>query len=131
MEILLLKTSEKNQAIDITSVVGKALAKSGVKEGLCHVYCPHTTAAIAISEGTDETLVADLFSFLEKKVPQEADWTHPSNSAAHLKSVFIGPEKAIPVSGGRLALGEWQSVFLLEFDGPRERKVLISLFPKG
>lgn len=128
MEILSLKTGEKEQAIDITSIIHKIISKSSLQSGVCLVFCPHTTAAIAINEGSDETLAADLFAKLGKLFPESDAYAHESNSPAHLKSVFVGSSKSIPITTGKLALGTWQSVLLLEFDGPQERQVYVQIY---
>lgn len=125
MEILSFTTSEHEQAVDITSVLRKLAEKSRVAEGILSVYCPHTTAAVAINEGTDETFVSDLFLALEKMTA--GSWSHPSNPRAHLKAAVVGNSKIIPISQGKLFLGAWESVFLLEFDGPRERKICVKI----
>ncbi|MFH0961127.1 MAG: secondary thiamine-phosphate synthase enzyme YjbQ [archaeon] len=121
MEILSFNTTEEEQAVDITPVLRKIVEKSKVVEGTLLVYCPHTTAAVVVNEGTDETFVADLFLALEKFA--SGKWSHQSNPKAHLKAAMIGNSKLLPISQGKLFLGAWESVFLLEFDGPRERKI--------
>lgn len=128
MEILSFKTTEAEQAVGITSILRKIVAKSGIKDGLLTVYCPHTTAAIAVNEGTDETFASDLFAMLSSAT--KGKWTHPSNPEAHLKAALVGNSKPIPISNGELALGTWESVFLLEFDGPNERKVFVQVLGK-
>lgn len=116
--------SSQNQQgfYDITDTVREYLAKSGITDGLCVVYCPHTTAAITINVNTDPNVSADLLFQLERSFPDRNDFLHlEGNSAAHLKSSLIGSSVSIPVEGGRLALGQWQSIFFCEFDGPRAR----------
>lgn len=129
MEILKFKTTEGEQAVGITKILEKVVSQSRVSEGALVVYCPHTTAGIAINEGTDETFVLDLFSFLEVHV-SKIPLTHPSNPKAHLKAAIIGNSKSIPISDGKLALGTWESVFLLDFDGPKERNVFVQVIGK-
>jgi len=130
LEILKFRTTEGEQAVGITKILEKIVAQSKISEGILVVYCPHTTAAIAINEGTDETFVLDLFSFLEAQT-SKIPLTHPSNPKAHLKAAVIGNSKSIPISDGKLALGTWESVFLLDFDGPKERKVHVQIMDKS
>lgn len=117
-----LNSQNQQGFYDITDTVREYLVKSGVTDGLCVVYCPHTTAAVAINVNTDPNVSADLLFQLERSFPDRNDFLHlEGNSAAHLKSSLIGPSVSIPVEGGRLALGQWQSIFFCEFDGPRAR----------
>jgi secondary thiamine-phosphate synthase enzyme len=121
-----LQTTGSEQLIDITSRVTEALAELGVREGWCLVYCPHTTAGISIQENADPDVVRDLLAALDRAVPREAGYRHAEgNSAAHVKSSLVGASQTLIVSGGRLVLGRWQSVFFCEFDGPRRRQVHI------
>lgn len=117
-----LNSQNQQGFYDITDTVREYLVKSGVTDGLCVVYCPHTTAAVTINVNTDPNVSADLLFQLERSFPDRNDFLHlEGNSAAHLKSSVIGPSVSIPVEGGRLALGQWQSIFFCEFDGPRAR----------
>jgi secondary thiamine-phosphate synthase enzyme len=128
---LKLQTIEHDAVHDITRDVERIIAESGVKEGVCTVYTPHATAAIAINENDDPNIGTDLLRALRKAIPEHDDWLHDrvdNNAAAHIKSAIVGPSESIPVIGGKLALGTWQNVFFCEFDGPRrERKVIISI----
>jgi secondary thiamine-phosphate synthase enzyme len=124
-----LKTSRKNQIIDITAQVSEMVQNSGVSEGICCVYTPHTTAAIAINENDDPNVCEDVLEALAKLIP-EGVWRHDrvdNNAAAHIKAAIIGPSEAIPVSEGKLLLGRWQAVMLVELDGPRERRVIVDV----
>lgn len=116
-------TSQNQQGFyDITDTVREYLVKSGVTDGLCVVYCPHTTAAVTINVNTDPNVPADLLFQLERSFPDRNDFLHlEGNSAAHLKSSLIGASVSIPIEAGKLALGQWQSIFFCEFDGPRAR----------
>jgi secondary thiamine-phosphate synthase enzyme len=105
--------------------------KSGIREGLCLLFVPHTTAAITINENADPDVVRDLLVTLERLVPRHGDYRHgEGNSDAHLKASLMGFSCQIPVSGGRLALGTWQGIYFCEFDGPRRRQLCIG-FIKG
>jgi len=101
---------------------------SGVTDGVCHVFVPHTTAGVTINEGADPDVAADLEAQLGRMVPHEAGYSHAEgNSDSHIKTALIGPACTAPVSGGKLALGTWQAIFLCEWDGPRTRKVEVAV----
>jgi secondary thiamine-phosphate synthase enzyme len=115
---------------NITRNVREALEKSGVKNGLCVVFCPHTTAAITINENADPDVVHDLLFAYDKTFPDRAEFLHgEGNSAAHLKSSLIGCSQTVLVEDGRLRLGTWQGIYFCEFDGPRSRKYWVSILP--
>lgn len=114
--------------VDITAQVKIAVRESGIEEGLCVVYCPHTTAAITINENADPDVVRDLKLALADTFPDRREFKHAEgNSAAHLKSSVIGASETIPVTGGAMALGTWQGIYFCEFDGPRHRKVYVQV----
>ncbi len=116
----------RNDWTDVTARVQDAVRESGVSEGLCLVYCPHTTAGITINENADPDVVRDLIFALEKTYPDRPEFRHmEGNSAAHLKASVIGSGATIPVSNGRLTLGTWQGVYFCEFDGPRARRFAV------
>jgi secondary thiamine-phosphate synthase enzyme len=128
-EELHVQTRRKCQVIDITPQVAAAVHTLGVAEGLCHVYVVHTTAAITINENADPNVGEDLLTALGRLVP-EGGWKHDridNNAAAHIKSSLLGPSETIPVHHGQLCLGTWQAVMLVEFDGPRTRRLLVSV----
>ncbi len=121
-------TSTRAQFIDVTRQVAAELTKSGVKNGICYVYVPHTTAGITINENADPDVVTDLLATLEKLVPVHGNYRHAEgNSDAHLKASMMGFSQMIPVIDGRLALGTWQGIYFCEFDGPRGRKMLVGI----
>ena len=114
--------------VDITARVRQIVRESGIEEGLCVVYCPHTTAAITINENADPDVVRDLKLALADIFPDRRDFKHAEgNSAAHLKSSAIGASETIPVTGGAMALGTWQGIYFCEFDGPRTRRFYVKL----
>lgn len=126
--ILKVPTSRKTEFVDITAKVAQAVAKLGAKDGLCMIYVPHTTAGVTINEAADPDVARDILTFLNKLVPEQGDYRHgEGNSPAHIKSSLVGSSQIVAVESGRLALGTWQGVFFCEFDGPRNRKVKISL----
>jgi secondary thiamine-phosphate synthase enzyme len=113
---------------NITQSVKDAVRKSGIKNGICTVYCPHTTAGITINEGADPDVVRDLLFALNKTYPDRAEFRHcEGNSAAHLKSSVMGCSASIIVDEGHLVLGTWQAVYFTEFDGPRTRKFYVQI----
>lgn len=114
--------------VDITARIRQIVRESGIEEGLCVVYCPHTTAAITINENADPDVVRDLKLALADIFPDRRDFRHAEgNSAAHLKSSAIGASETIPVTGGAMALGTWQGIYFCEFYGPRHRKVCVQV----
>lgn len=130
MEVLKISTPDRVGFTNITSQVKKIAAASGVEEGFCTVYCPHTTAAITINEAADPAVVHDIIKELNDIVPFQHGYTHgEGNSAAHIKSSLIGASEVIPIHRGSIALGTWQGIFFCEFDGPRQRKAYVSITP--
>ena len=129
MSLLRVKTTKKTSIVNITPLVKEEVKKSGVKSGLCLIYVPHTTCAVFINEGADPDVVRDITYMLEKLIPwDDRNYTHAEgNSAAHIRSSIIGNSRIVPIEGGELMLGTWESIFLAEFDGPRERKVIIKI----
>jgi secondary thiamine-phosphate synthase enzyme len=126
---LQFRTRQKYEVVDLTSRVAAVVAKAGLAEGLCTVFVRHATAAIVINENVDAGFRRDIVAALDKLFP-EGIWEHDKvddNGAAHLKAAFLGPSESIPVQGGRLLLGTWQGIALVECDGPREREVVVDL----
>ena len=129
MPELTIHTRKTQEMIDITSQVGEVVRHSGVESGLCLVYVPHATAAIVINENADPNVCQDILDALGRMVPEGA-WRHDrvdNNAAAHIKATILGPSQAIPVQEGSLRLGTWQSVMLVELDGPRDRTVFVEV----
>ncbi len=123
MDIFPVKTTQRNQFVDITSQVQKYVSDTGVESGLLCVFVPHTTAAVTINENADPDVVRDLLGTLEKIVPARWDYRHcEGNSDSHVKSSTFGPSLTVIVENGRLQLGTWQSIYFAEFDGPRNRQ---------
>jgi secondary thiamine-phosphate synthase enzyme len=123
-----VRSNRRAQLVDITSRVAEAVERSGVSEGTCHVFVPHTTAGVTINEGADPDVARDIESHLQELVPREAAFEHAEgNSDSHIKTVLVGPSCLAPVRGGKLALGTWQAIFLCEWDGPRTRRVEVGV----
>lgn len=128
MDTLEIRSREHEELIDLTGEVGRLVAASGIKDGLCFVFVPHTTAAVTINENADPDVKADILMAMRKAVPDALPYDHAEgNSPAHVKSSLVGSSVAVIVSGGRLQLGTWQGICFCEFDGPRTRKVWIQI----
>ena len=121
-----VSTGSRSELIDITAEVRKAVDDSGVEEGFCIVFIPHTTAAVTINEGADPAVKSDIVAGLAKAIPWDDGYGHAEgNSAAHIKTSLVGTSETVFVSGGQLVLGTWQTIYFCEFDGPRNRKVMV------
>jgi secondary thiamine-phosphate synthase enzyme len=122
--VLTVKTRSRTEMVDISADVGRVAAQSGVREGLCMLYVPHTTAGVTINESADPSVRADILMVLNQMVPWKADYRHvEGNSPAHVKATLVGASQTVAIEDGALVLGTWQGIFFCEFDGPRERKV--------
>ena len=123
-----VKTGARIEMVDITSSVRKELSKSGIKDGVCTVYVPHTTAGITINEGADPSVCRDILTKLSELVPPNAGYRHmEGNADSHIKASLIGSSVSVIVENGHLILGTWQKIFFCEFDGPRSRKVYFKI----
>ena len=123
-----VKTSKQNEFIDITGSVQEAAQKTGVEDGVCIIYVPHTTAAITINENADPSVTQDIMMMLNQIVPSKGRYQHlEGNSPAHIKSSLMGCSKTVFIESGKLTLGTWQGIFFCEFDGPRSRKVYVKV----
>ena len=128
MQTLSVKTARRTQLVDVTTQVQKVVASSGVSNGICYLYVPHTTAAIAINECADPDVARDVEGALDRLVPATGPYRHSEgNSDSHVKSILVGASQVIHVEGGKLVLGRWQGVFFCEFDGPRERLLQVKV----
>ena len=127
MSTIDVKTTTKCELVDITSLVRRAVRESRVEAGIVCVFCPHTTAAVTIQENTDPSIKSDLLAYLGRMAPHDVD--SGENSDAHVKSSLVGASEGLIVDSGRLVLGTWQGLFLCEFDGPRDRRVLVRVVP--
>ena len=127
MTELTVRTTQHAEFVEITEPVQRVVTESGVKEGVCTVFVPHTTAGVTINENADPDVVADMIYALDQAVPwKDARYQHgEGNTAAHVKSSMMGHSVHVLVRGGKLQLGTWQGIFFCEFDGPRTRKVWV------
>ncbi len=130
MEKIQVKTGTRIEFVDITSRVRDAIAKSGVREGIAVVHVSHTTAGITINEAADPAVVADINTKLSQLVPFQDSYRHmEGNSDAHIKASLVGSSVSLIISGGAPVLGTWQGIFFCEFDGPRNRSVVVQVVP--
>ncbi len=124
-----VRSQRKYQMLDITGRVADIVGQAKLSEGICSVYVTHATAAVVINENDDPNVCEDVLDALDKLIP-EGVWRHDrvdGNAAAHIKSAILGPGETIPVRDGRLVLGTWQAIMLVELDGPRERRVIVTV----
>ena len=125
-----VSTKARVELRDITKEVEAMVKASGIESGMCHVFVPHTTAAITVNENADPSVVADITTQLEAIAPQHSDYRHmEGNAPAHIKASLVGNSQTLLVEGGKLVLGTWQGIFFCEFDGPRNRTILIKIVP--
>ena len=123
-----IRTTARVEMIDITDRIAAAVSESGVKNGFCRVFIPHTTAAVTINENADPDVPRDILAALDRIVPLSDRYRHAEgNAVAHIKASLLGASETVFIDSGRLVLGTWQSLFFCEFDGPRTRKALIQL----
>lgn len=128
MEKLSLKTNSRVELIDITSKIGEVVSRSKIKDGICLIFCPHTTAGLTINENADPSVRRDIINALNRIVPAGAGYTHSEgNSDSHIKSSLFGATLTIFVKDHGLALGTWQGIYFCEGDGPRSRQVWVEI----
>ena len=128
-----LRTTAKRQMIDLTARVSDIVAETGMDEGLCNVYVTHATAAIVVNENDDPNVCVDVLDLLDRLIPAGV-WRHDKvdgNAASHIQATILGPSETIPVRGGKLLLGTWQAVMLVELDGPRDRRIVVTTLPRA
>ncbi|MCK4378002.1 MAG: secondary thiamine-phosphate synthase enzyme YjbQ [Deltaproteobacteria bacterium] len=123
-----IQTQSRNELLDITGIISADLEKSGINDGLCVVFVPHTTTAVTINENADPSVKRDILIKLASLIPQRDDYHHlEGNSDAHLKASLLGFAETLLVQDGRLVLGTWQDVYFAEFDGPRKRTYYVKV----
>ena len=126
MTLLTIRTTARCEMIDITDRVAALVKESGLQDGICRLFVPHTTAAVTINENADPDVPRDILAALDRIVPLADRYRHAEgNAAAHIKASLFGASQTIFIEEGRLVLGTWQSIFFCEFDGPRTRKILV------
>ena len=120
--------TQREEFVNVTREVQAAITDSGIKSGVCLVFCPHTTADMTINENADPDVIRDLLLALNKTYPDRPEFRHSEgNSAAHLKASVLGSSVLVPVDQGRLVLGVWQGIYFCEFDGPRSRSYIVQV----
>jgi secondary thiamine-phosphate synthase enzyme len=130
LHTLTVRTNTHTEFIDITSQVREVVRQSGVNEGVCHIFVPHTTAGVTINESADPSVKADILMVLNKLISDKESYRHlEGNAPAHIKASVMGPQVTVFINGSRLLLGTWQGIFFCEFDGPRSRKVHVKIIP--
>jgi secondary thiamine-phosphate synthase enzyme len=126
MQKISVKTSRRAELADITDKVQSCVTQDKAEDGLCVVFCPHTTAGLTINENADPDVKSDIIKTLKNIVPESSDYSHSEgNSDSHIKSSLLGSSLSIIVESGKLQLGTWQGIFLCESDGPRQREVWV------
>jgi secondary thiamine-phosphate synthase enzyme len=125
-----VSTRARVEFVNVDRLVQEAVRAEGVAEGVCYIYVPHTTAGITINENADPAVREDIINELNKIVPFDDDYRHlEGNAAAHIKACLVGFSQLVPVEGGKLVLGTWQSLYFCEFDGPRRRHIYVHVIP--
>jgi len=123
-----VNSSKRSELIDITARIEELVEASNILDGVCHLYVPHTTAAVTINEGADPSVKREIIASLDKLVPYTGDYLHmEGNSDAHIKATLTGSSEIILIEKGTLLLGTWQSVYFCEFDGPRSRQLMVKI----
>lgn len=127
-QVLPVDTQSRTQLKDITREVARLVSQSGVENGLCCFYVPHTTAGILINESDDPDVARDIGDTLDRLVPRKASYKHyEGNADSHIKASLVGSSASVPIESGKLGLGRWQGIFFCEFDGPRRRQVKVKI----
>lgn len=125
---LTIRTSRRTELKNITAEIEKEVHESGVSEGMCHLYVPHTTVGVLINEGADASVARDIEAMFDRFIPRKANYLHAEGNAdSHIKTALVRSSETIFIAHGRLALGRWQAVFLAEFDGPRTRELQVKI----
>jgi len=127
-KIMAIQTNKHTEFLEITSQINSLVAESDVRDGTCLLFVPHTTAGITINENADPDVKNDMLRAMDKLVPMADDYRHAEgNSAAHIKASLLGSSMQLIVQNGRLLLGTWQGIYFCEFDGPRQRKLVVKI----
>jgi secondary thiamine-phosphate synthase enzyme len=123
-----ISSKSRNEFIDITAEVARIVKQSGIRDGVCYIFVPHTTAGITINEGADPSVKRDILAALKKVFPHEGDYAHTEgNSDAHIKASLTGSTAVTIIENGALILGTWQAIFFCEYDGPRNRMITVKI----
>jgi secondary thiamine-phosphate synthase enzyme len=127
-QTLTVRTGHHTELLDLTDQIQDKVRESGVNEGLCHLFVPHTTAAVTINENADPAVKADILMVMNKVISDDESYRHrEGNSPGHIKSSLFGPQLTVIINEGRLVLGTWQGIYFCEFDGPRTRRLHLKI----
>ena len=127
-EYINIKSSQRSEFIDITATIERLVQDRNISDAVCHLFVPHTTAAVTINEGADPSVKRDILAALDKLVPHKGDYHHiEGNSDAHIKATLTGSSETIFIEKGTLLLGTWQAIYFCEFDGPRSRQLMVKI----
>jgi secondary thiamine-phosphate synthase enzyme len=127
-EKIKVSTQNRCQLLDITHLIVQIIEKKKIKEGILHIFCPHTTAAVTVNENYDPSVQSDISKTLSKLIPHHAHYAHTEGNAdAHIKAAVMGSSRTLFIHNGTIAFGSWQGIYLCEFDGPRTREVWIKI----
>ena len=128
LEKIKVDTQKRCQLVDITNQIKKVIVKQKIKEGILHIFCPHTTAAVTVNENYDPSVQTDISETLSKLIPHHAGYAHTEGNAdAHIKAALMGSSRILFIQNSKIAFGSWQGIYLCEFDGPRTREVWIKV----
>lgn len=128
VKVLYIKTRKRIEAIDITDSILNYVKESGIKDGILFIYVPHTTAGVIINENADPSVIEDILEKLNEIVPRNGNYRHiEGNADSHIKSSIFGVSSSLIIEDGKVLLGTWQGIYFLEFDGPRERRVILKI----
>jgi secondary thiamine-phosphate synthase enzyme len=128
LEKITVSTQTRCQLVDITNEIKKCVNKQKIKEGVLHIFCPHTTAAVTVNENYDPSVQSDISETLSKLIPHHAHYAHTEGNAdAHIKAAVMGSSRTLFIHNGEIAFGSWQGIYLCEFDGPRTREVWVKI----
>jgi len=127
-QVVAVETRARTELKNITREVARLVKESGVENGACQLYVPHTTAGILINESDDPDVARDIGDALDRLIPRNADYKHyEGNADSHIKAALVGSSQLVPIEGGKLGLGRWQGIFFCEFDGPRKREIKVRI----
>jgi len=128
LEKIKVSTPTRNQLVDITREIQTLVDKHKVKDGILYVFCPHTTAAVTVNENYDPSVQSDISGTLSKLIPHRAGYAHTEGNAdAHIKAALVGSSRTLFIQNGKISFGQWQGIYLCEFDGPRTREVWVKI----
>ncbi|MGB9718561.1 MAG: secondary thiamine-phosphate synthase enzyme YjbQ [Thermoproteota archaeon] len=127
-EVIEISTKTRQQLVEVTSAIRELVRRSSVKNGVCFIHVPHTTAGVTLNENADPSVARDILNTLNRLIPLEGNYSHlEGNAHAHVKASIVGHNAILFIGNGELILGTWQGVFLCEFDGPRRRRILVKI----